>query len=151
MAIEINWDNAPEGTTHAFAPDYWRKVTVDTVYSWSKVLKDWKPRREPPEEWIAEQVGMEAYHAVERPKPVENPLPFGLEWFEHATHWNPDYGGLPFTNGEHYWKGRWIEWGGDAFNYWANLPTTIKRLPEGVKAQVVKQGPKPKKPVGWWT
>ncbi|MNJ30276.1 hypothetical protein D3C77_248740 [compost metagenome] len=137
-------------SVHAFEPRIWRKLTKDAVYAWSATGKVWRERHESIEYWTEQFIN--TGKAIERPKPVENPLPNGLRWFEHATHWNPDYGGLPFTNEEHYWQGQWRKWREDSFNFWAASPDTIKRFPEGVKAQAIKQEPKPepKKPVGWW-
>lgn len=142
--MDINWEDAPEGTTHAFPPRTWRKLTKDAVYAWDAEHNMWHERHESVEYWTERFIN--TGKAVERPKPVENPLPNGLQWFEDAIYWNPHgKAGFFFNEGAYYWDGVWKWWEG-MDDYWRVHPDTIKRFPKSVKAQ-----PEPKKPIGWWS
>lgn len=42
---QVNWSEAPEGTTHANPDDnagIWRRVEGDTSYHWDEIWKTWK-------------------------------------------------------------------------------------------------------------
>lgn len=148
---EIDWAQAPEGTTHAFGTGQWRKITDEAVYAWRK--DRWARRDDVgPVEWMATYPTAVGGNAQPNPAPKENPLPNGKVWFEHATYWNPEYpeqGGLFFTDTHHYWDGEWLKWYPGSFEWWEKYEGTIKRFPEGGKPQVKQE--QPKKPVGWWS
>ena len=153
MMKEINWADAPEGTTHVgvwLDEARWRKVANNTVYMW--IDGRWEDLGYEPNFWLIEF----GANIVERPKePEEAVLPHGLEWPEDATHYcemkthkffmnERNYKGL-FTGDEEAW---WYM-GKDACRFYADKADTIVRFPNGQPKEQPK--PIPKKPIGWWT
>lgn len=150
--VDINWDEAPEGTTHVLLGldgnhhGHWRKVEDGQVFNiqggrWDRINNA--------EDWFRE-FGNEI---VERP-PKESPLPNGLRWVDKATHYySNNIVPLLFFNEEGYTTSKvgskWIEWEVDLFKWYAEQAETTARYPLGQPMEVAQ--PKPRKPVGWWS
>lgn len=154
--VDINWDEAPEGTTHVVIPGItrhpWRKVDVanDKVYVWMTKAQDghegeWCDRRV---ESVEAYLGVNNNLLVERPV-VEAELPDGLVWPRGYTHWNRDHGGFFFKEEGYLIYGKENDFMAGAFNYWIGHEKTIERFP-GAKPKAPVEQPVKKKPVGWW-
>lgn len=157
--MEIEWDKAPEGTTHAFRPTrlgqatHWRMVGEFDVYYW--VENQWEPLDgdddpRDPAEWVEEFV--ENGDAVARPAPVEAELPDGKVWPEGADFYYPNLGVF-------------FRWDAPGFKYphdaaWSALmPMHIEQYAKkdvihrflGAKPKAAPKEEAPKKrAVGWW-
>lgn len=152
--MAINWEEAPEGTTHGtdnplVLEHYgkWRKREGDVWYYFSK-----------DGEWVERSVNGDNYlrnnpHLVERPVPVEAPLPGGLVWPIGYTHYNPHCGGFFFNDkGFKQHIAEHNEWrSDDVLLYWLRDARTVTRYGDKAPAKVAaKEQPKPKQKVGWW-
>lgn len=154
--IDIDWDEAPEGTTHVIFNDnginpFWRKVDEHGVHQFCR--GDWDLSEDQPDWWFEHH----GKHIIERPPkeppPVESPLPNGLQWVEGALYYSPSYGGF-FLNDERLTTNGGRSWNlifGTGIKYWLDSPDTIRRYADGQAPQVRAEQPKPRKPVGWWS
>lgn len=150
---EINWADAPEGTTHAGVwkvGPRWRKVDDNTVYMWTDGR--WEDLGYEPNFWLREF----GANIVERPKePEEAVLPDGLKWPEGATHYCEVEPYKFFMNERNYkalFSGdgkAWWDLGEGTYRFYAGKPNTIVRFPKGQPKEQPK--PIPKKPIGWWS
>jgi len=159
MMEEINWAEAPEGTTHVITrgvKHFYRKVTEEDVYAWAN--NKWDNIPFAPKDWFRRYAGS----ITERPKePGEAVLPDGIEWPQWATHYNKAQKLFFCLEGFSYrlqdQPHKWIGGEGDEhyFNIWAAKFDNIVRFAEGnlPAGQVIREQPKPipKKPIGWWT
>lgn len=141
---EINWQEAPEGTTHFVVGKHgatpWRKVAGDKVFEWR--AGEWHDR---------DIYSVEDYLKFNRgllvAKPAGAVLPDGLQWPEGYDYYNHHgLGGFFFNEEEFVWNGQVLKWNIEVA-YWKNHKATIHRYGKGV--EVVAQ-PAPKKKVGWW-
>ena len=159
MMEEINWAEAPEGTTHVGVwgkGPRWRRVADNTVYMWAD--GHWEDIGYEPGVWLKEY----RINIIERPKePEEAVLPDGIEWPQWATHYNKGHKLFFCLEGFSYrlqdQPHKWVGGEGDEhyFNIWAAKFDNIVRFAEGnlPAGQVIREQPKPipKKPIGWWT
>lgn len=150
--MEINWEEAPEGTTHhlksAFT-NHWLKKLEDRYWYCLMGAQGWSTNSS---EWAVEYENPALYTLTVRPL-VEAPLPDGWEWPEKATHFNPQCGGFFINEREDTYLHKGPDWKkfteNDTLDYWLKSPETISRY-----ANVNKPGqpkPAPKKQVGWWS
>ncbi|MNJ09658.1 hypothetical protein D3C77_38060 [compost metagenome] len=160
--VDINWDEAPEGTTHIVHPEAvrrnpWRKVDVanDKVYAWHPKEQgglegEWVDRRV---ESVDNYLRINKELLTERPVVVEAELPKGLQWPEGATHYYPgaetffdrESSRYKFSRG-----GGWTNIPGELVQEYIGRKETIARYPEARPKAPVEELIK-KKPVGWWS
>lgn len=149
--VDINWDEAPEGTTHGVDKNsfsvrsfgQWRKITEEEVFYY--MGGEWVNREiSTPENYLKANP-----HVIARPI-VEAELPEGRLWREDYTHYNTTYKFF-FKEGQAVMN---IE--EDPFHlpepnytFWIRHQDTITRFP-GAKPKAPVEQPVKKKPVGWW-
>lgn len=147
--MAINWEEAPEGTTHA-TEDFtavrhygsWRKFEEGQWY----YFKNGK--------WVFRSRSLDYLknnpHIVGRPV-EEVKLPNGLEWPEGYDHYNPSHGGLFFSEDGFSLRTRprHVTWNMAEYEHWRDKGDTIARH-KGKAAIAERPVEKPKKKVGWW-
>lgn len=155
--MEIEWDKAPEGTTHSF-PDkggnnHWRKMGEHDVFYWND--DEWEPLDDEdhtnPEEW--EEKYVKRGLCIAKPAPVEAELPEGKVWPEGADFYYPQLGVF-------------FRYDAPGFKYqhdvnWSNLmpmhieqyakKDVIHRFPGAKPKAAPKEEPPKKRAVGWWS
>lgn len=154
--MAINWEEAPEGTTHATEDadairrfGVWRKLEEGQWYYYEDGLWVWRSN--------ARDYLQLNPHLQERPAHQEAELPDGLKWPEDKgfQYFNPYAGGFFFKE-EGYSlarvePGRFTEFvDRTTYDHWVEQPDTIHRY-GGKHAPVAeKKVEAPKKKVGWW-
>ena len=163
---DIDWDKAPEGTTYASTcPEairnygVWRKEEGGMIYRWE--LGQWVVHSYVPEVWKRVNDGL----FVERPAPVQPPLPNGLTWDdapEDATHYHEqDVAGdvhawwLKKTeDGGYFW---WKVSGDGLMEGWSHVSDDLWCVKQPEFLTIARNGVPPqekplapKKPIGWW-
>ncbi len=152
----INWEEAPEGTTHALwnkpHEPGWCKIEIDVVYYYNED-EEWEALEYDPDEWL------EKFEAIihERPKvppPVEAELPDGKVWPEGADfyYWPAD---AFFRFDEPAYKfghvDRWSKFPLVSVQEYAGRPESIHRWVGAQPKAAPKEEPPKKRAVGWWT
>lgn len=156
---DIDWDKAPEGTTHLLYGT-WRKIERDKVSYWDHRKKLWVEHDGVAADWFFNTfVG----HIFAKPQPA---LPRGLKWEdapEDATHliastqYEKEIFWLKVIGGEYQWqhinqgeKEVWL--GPQPYHNQYDKPgwEIYSRVAGAAKAQP-KEQPPVKKPIGWWS
>lgn len=150
----INWEEAPEGTTHGDSGigdehrfawwGRWRKITENAVYYYMD--GEWQERK---------GVGVKEYvnknpHLV--PIPKEPPLPNGLQWPEGFVGYSPIVGGFFFREEGYAFANdmeRFYRWDKADYALYMIDNRTIHR---GILVAGKQEEPQAVKrqPVGWW-
>lgn len=153
----INWDEAPEGTTHSF-PDkggnnHWRKMGEHDVFYWND--DEWEPLDDEdhtnPEEW--EEKYVKRGLCIAKPAPVEVELPEGKVWPEGADFYLPAADAFFRIDEPAYQFGhlnRWSKFTLAGIQEYAARPDTIHRFPGAQPKTAPKEEPPKKRAVGWW-
>lgn len=152
--MAINWENAPEGATHATESrsaiegfGAWRKFEEGQWYYYKGGQWVWRSN--------AKDYLQVNPHLQERPAPQEAELPNGLKWPEDKSfqYYNPYAGGFFFNEHGYYFAYNpepFFPFIGGGSEVWKTRGETIHRY-GGKHAPVVeKKVEVPKKKVGWW-
>lgn len=156
--MAINWEEAPEGTTHAInrrdGTVSWRIINHEERSVEMFDGNEWVPRTIFN---FDEYLRINHELLIERPAPQEVELPNGLKWPEDKSfRWFNVAAGIGFFFNEthfvleHNFDGVASPLSDLGFHYWSKNEGTIHRYGGKPAQAVAKKVETPKKKVGWW-
>lgn len=150
----INWEEAPEGTTHGTE----EPIAVKYYGSWRK-LEEGKWYYHNTVEWVFRSDSKDYLnnnpHLIGRPAPVEAELPEGKVWPEGADFYYPPADAFFRFDEPAYQFGHLNHWSGIALaavqEYAVRVDSIHRWAGARPKAAPKKEEPPKKRAVGWWT